>query len=199
MKIHNNLLRPENSLLLIIDVQEKLIPVITGHEEISKNISRLIRGCKVFNIPIVYTQQYTKGLGNTIDIVRKELEGIEHIEKLEISCFQNEDFITRIKEFDNIQNLVVCGIEGHVCVNQTCHDALEYGYNTHIVADAVSSRKSYDYKYALDKMKMSGILPTTVEMALFELAHKSKTQQFKEVSKIAKEFTDKDKKIGFQM
>ncbi len=199
MKKHKNLLRPENSLLIIIDVQEKLIPVIAGHEEISKNISRLIRGCKVFDIPIMYTQQYTKGLGMTIDIVRKELQGIDPIEKLEISCFQNEDFINKINEYNNIQNLIVCGIEGHVCVNQTCHDALEYGYKTHIVADAVSSRKSYDYKYALDKMMMSGVFPATVEMVLFELAHKSKTPQFKEVSKIAKEFTDKDKKIGFQM
>jgi nicotinamidase-related amidase len=196
---HKNILRQENSLLIIIDVQEKLTPTIAGYEEITKNISRLIRGCKVFNIPIIYTQQYTKGLGNTVDLIEKELTGITPIEKLEFSCFQNEEFFTKLKSFDKIKNLIICGIEAHVCVNQTCHDAIEYGYVAHVVADAVSSRKTYDFRYAMDKMQIAGILPTTVEMALFELTHQSKTPQFKEISKIAKEFTEKDKKIGFQM
>ncbi len=198
MKKHKNILRKDNTLLLMIDVQEKLMPAMAGKDEIENNISRLIRGCKVHNLPIIYTVQYPKGLGNTLESIEKELDGIDPIEKLEFSCFQNEDFLNELKKYNNIENILVCGIEGHVCVNQTCHDALEYGYKAHVVIDAVSSRKVYDYQYALDKMKMSGVLPTTVECALFELTHKSKTPEFKEISNIAKEFTQKERKMGFQ-
>lgn len=195
-----SILNPKNTLLLVIDVQEKLLPTISGHEELELNISRLIRGCKIHNVPIIYTEQYPKGLGGTTDLIKKELKEIEPIEKLEFSCFQNEEFINKIKKFDKIRNIIVAGIESHVCVLQTCLDGIqgEFRYNMHFVADAVSSRKPYDYKHAMDKMKICGVLPSTVEMALFELTHKSKTPEFKQISNIAKEFSQTGKKVGFQ-
>jgi nicotinamidase-related amidase len=197
---NKNILTSQNTLLLVIDVQKKLLPTITGKEIVEQNISRLIRGCKIHNVPIIYTEEYPKGLGETTDLIKKELEGLTPIEKLEFSCFQNEEFVNEIKKYKNLENIIVCGIESHVCVLQTCLDGLEdeFGYRMHCVADAVSSRKSYDYKYALDKMKMCGVLPTTVEIALFELTRISKTAEFKEISNIAKEFTDTGKKVGFQ-
>lgn len=193
-----NIVSVDNSLLVVIDVQEKLLPSISGHKEMSLNISRLIRGAKVHNVPILCTEQYTKGLGKTVEIIAKEMEGINSIEKMEFSCFQNENFKQKIKTFQKIKNIIICGIEAHVCVLQTCLDGLELGYNVHVVVDAVSSRKNYDFKVAMDKMMACGVLPTTVEIALFELTHKARTPEFKEISIIAKEFT-KESKIGFKI
>lgn len=197
--ISKKILKPENTLLLVIDVQEKLLPSIADNKLLVKNISRLIRGFQIHNAPVIYTEQYPKGLGKTVEPIAKELAGIEAIEKLEFSCFQNKDFLQAIKKYSDKQNIVICGIEAHVCVLQTCLDAIDegYAYNVHFVADAISSRKPYDCQYAFDKMKLCGVMPSTVEMALFELTHRSKTDEFKKISNIAKEFTN-EKTIGFK-
>ncbi|MFW5799681.1 MAG: hydrolase [Spirochaetota bacterium] len=193
---NKNIISPENSILIVIDVQEKLLPTILDHKITAENISKLIRGCKVHNVPIIYTEQYKKGLGETVEVVSKELSGIEPIEKMEFSCFQNDEFKDKLKEYKDVKNLIICGIEAHVCVLQTSLDAIEDGYNVHIVKDAISSRKAYDYNTGIEKMKMCGVFPTTVEIALFELTNTSKSPEFKEISKIVKEFTQ-EKKIGF--
>jgi nicotinamidase-related amidase len=193
-----NIISPSNSVLVVVDVQEKLLPVMMDYKIIQENIVRLIRGFKIHNVPIVYTAQYIKGLGKIVEPIKKEIAETDIvIEKIEFSCFQNDEFLSLISNLER-KNFIFCGIESHVCVLQTCLDAVELGYNAHCVFDAVSSRKQYDFAVAFEKMKMCNVMPTTVEMALFELTHQARTPEFKEISQIAKEFLKEERKMGFQ-
>ncbi|GIW22234.1 MAG: hydrolase [Candidatus Sericytochromatia bacterium] len=179
-------IKSEDSLLLIIDIQEKLFPHISNNKILLENVIKLIKGIKILKLPILITEQYTKGLGFTLDEIKQELD-LEYkpFEKMAFSCCKEDIFFQKLKDL-NKKNIVICGIETHVCVLQTCIDLLENGFNPIIVEDCVSSRKENDKKIAINRMNNEGSLITTYESILLELCVKSGTDIFKSISKIIK-------------
>ena len=184
IKRHPKILRKEDTALLIIDVQERILPVINEHERVVENTLKLIKGFKAMNLPIFYTEQYPKGLGPTASKLTNELQG-EAIQKMTFSCYDAGSLFTELVQKD-IKQVVVCGIESHVCVQQTVLDLLANGFQVDLAADAVSSRRQFDYETALHRMRSNGAEVTTTESILFELLNVCGTDEFKVVSKIVK-------------
>lgn len=175
--------------LVVIDVQEKLIPAMdqTLYRQLLQNIPLLIEGFKAFGLPVIATEQYSKGLGHTV----AELQGAtdQHcIEKLTFSCCGDNGFIEALKKTDASQ-IVVVGMETHVCVLQTVIDLLDQGYCVHLVRDAVSSRFSGDYINAISLAAAAGAVITTTETALFQLVKIAGTDAFKAVSRLVRQKT----------
>jgi nicotinamidase-related amidase len=165
------------AILLIIDVQEKLMPVIANREQLEANIVRLIRGAQILGVPILITEQYVKGLGHTVAPLRDALgDAYKPIEK---SCFSGYRELER-------KQVIVAGIETHVCVYQTVSDLLAHGYEVTLVADALSSRTIENKEIALRRMMSEGAKLSSTEMALFELTVASGTDEFRAISKLVK-------------
>ena len=179
------LLKREDTTLVVIDFQEKLMPVISGNEQLEDKSVRLIKGMKVLGAPIIVTQQYTKGLGGTIASVSEALGDFQHVEKNTFGCMENEEFVARIKESGK-KDIVVCGIEAHICVQQTVLQLLDAGYNVYLAADCVSSRNENDKIWALARMREAGAVITTYEAVLYEMLRNSKAEGFKDISAIVK-------------
>ncbi len=172
------MLNKENTVLVVIDLQEKFVPVIAEIDSVKQNIKKLVDACKVLNFSIIFTEQYSKGLGKTI------LETTnDPIEKICFDCFKENEFLERIKGF---KNLIITGIEAHVCVLQTAISAVKKGFNAYLVVDALSSRKKVDKEIALERAKQEGIKLATTEMAIFQMIEKAGTPEFKEISNIVK-------------
>jgi nicotinamidase-related amidase len=177
---HFNLLKKEHSLLVVVDVQEKFRQHIAEFEQMTKNIVRLIDACKILEIPVIATEQYPKGLGATVLEIGRALEGAHAFEKTAFSCCGSDQFIESLRIAGRNQ-IIVCGIEAHVCVNQTVHDLLAANYSVHIVEDAISSRDLNNKDVALRKMAHSGAIPSCTEMALLELVEDANAASFKAV------------------
>jgi nicotinamidase-related amidase len=182
---NKKILTREKTALLLIDIQEKILAVMNEPEQVIKNSLILIKGFKALNIPIFYTEQYPKGLGQTTPAILKELEGLSVIQKMSFSCSGVPNFFTRLVD-NNVSQVVIAGIESHVCVQQTALDLLANGFQVDIAADATSSRKDIDYKFALKRMRSLGAEITTSEAILFELLTVAGTDEFKEINKIIK-------------
>ena len=176
------MLNVKNSLFLVVDVQEKLMPVISEHEKVVSNVIKLIKFAEIVNLPVIYTEQYK--LGCTIPKIKNELSGTGPIYKKEFGCFQNDGFKEYIKKFD-LSSLIIAGVEAHVCVSQTALWALEK-YNVHVVSDAVSSRTHENRKVGLERMRDRGTVITSTEMVMFELLKKADTEEFKKALKLIK-------------
>lgn len=184
VKRNSKTLLREKTALLIIDIQKKIIDVINNKEVVIENTVKLIKGMKTLGIPVFYTEQYPKGLGPTIDEIKNEL-GYSAVEKMSFSCSgAGELFKTLIEK--NISQVVVCGVESHVCVQQTVLDLIENGFQVNVAADAVSSRRKFDYEIALERMRSNKAEITTSESILFELLNICGTNEFKEIIKIVK-------------
>ncbi len=175
----------DQTLLLIIDVQEKLVPAMSGAANLVGRLVTLIKGIHLLNIPIIYTEQYPKGLGATVPEIRDLLEKEVRCEKQSFSCCLNPDFNETLKRRKRHQ-ILIGGIETHVCVFQTCLDLLADGYAVYLVADTVASRKESDSSLALRVLENGGVNLRSVEMVLFELLQTSRHEKFKEVSKLIK-------------
>jgi nicotinamidase-related amidase len=185
VKRFNKLLIPEKTALLIIDIQERILPVISNHQRVVDNTLKLIKGFKVMSLPIYFTEQYPKGLGPTVSSLIEELGELKPFDKMSFSCSGAGDLFEEFKKKD-LSQIVVCGIESHVCVQQTVLDLIENGFQVNLAADAVSSRKEIDYNTSIERMRHHGTEVTTTESILFELLNVCGTPQFKEVSKIVK-------------
>jgi len=185
VKRFNKLLKSEQTALLIIDIQERILPVINNHQLVVDNTLKLIKGFKVLSLPIYFTEQYPKGLGPTTKPILDELGNIKPFDKMSFSCSGAGELFEELNK-KNLSQIVVCGIEAHVCVQQTVLDLIENGFQVNLAADAVSSRKEMDYKTALKRMGDHGTEITTTESILFELLNICGTPRFKEVSKIVK-------------
>ncbi len=185
VKRFSKFLKPEKTGLLIIDIQERILSVINNHQLVFDNTLKLIKGFKVLGLPIYFTEQYPKGLGPTTRSILDELGDIKPFDKMSFSCSGAGELFDEFKK-KNLLQIVVCGIEAHVCVQQTVLDLIENGFQVNLAADAVSSRKEMDYRTALDRMRQHGTEVTTTESILFELLNVCGTPQFKEVSKIVK-------------
>ncbi|MAZ36660.1 hydrolase [Salibacteraceae bacterium] len=175
----------EHTKLVVIDIQEKLFPLIDNNEQLLKKCQTLIEGIKLLSVPTIVTEQYVKGLGKTIEPIAESLGQFEPIEKMTFSCMGEPNFNLKIEEHF-IKNVLLCGIESHVCILQTAIDLLDAGHTPIVVADAVSSRNPYDKEIALQRFASEGIRVTTVESILFELCKISGTEQFKAISKLVK-------------
>jgi nicotinamidase-related amidase len=184
-KRYKKLLLPQTTALLIIDVQERILPVINNHQTVVQNTLKLIKGFKVMGLPVYCTEQYPKGLGPTIGEIKNELGDAEYFEKMSFSCFGAVDLFKKFTD-NNLSQIIVTGIETHVCVQQTVLDLLENNFQVNVSADAVSSRRETDYSIALERMRDKGAEITTTESVLFELLNVCGTVTFKQVSKIVK-------------
>lgn len=180
-----SLLTREDTAFVAIDFQEKLMPAMSGMEELEDKSVRLIKGMKALGIPTIVTQQYTKGLGGTIPSIAEALGDFEHVEKNTFGCMANEEFASKIKELGR-KDIVVCGIEAHICVQQTVLQLMEEGYNVYLPADCVSSRSENDKLWSITRMGEAGAVITTYEAVLYEILRDSKAEGFKEISAIVK-------------
>jgi nicotinamidase-related amidase len=175
----------ENTLGLVIDIQERLFPFIAENQQLTENVKRLIDGLKILEVPIIVTEQYKKGLGLTIPEISNSIGNFEPLEKMAFSCCDDEAIINAIVASGK-KNILLCGIESHICVLQTTIDLIEKGFTPIVVADCISSRNLYNKKIALKRMIKEGAIVTTYESILFELCRVAGGDQFKGISKLIK-------------
>lgn len=180
IKIHK-----EDAVLVLIDFQERLMPAMENNEELAATVVKLIKGCNIMEIPKLVTQQYTKGLGATIQDIHEALGKYCPIEKTSFSAMGEPAFAEALEKTGR-KTIILAGVESHVCVQQTALDLLEKGYNVFLAADCVSSRQGSDKKYALKRMAQAGAFLTTYEAVLFELCGGSRQPGFKEISALVK-------------
>lgn len=174
-------LEAEQSALIVIDIQEKLLPPIFQKEQLIKNAQLLIRLAGILKIPTVATTQYSKGLGNTVPELRA-LVPDSGIDKQMFSCFGSDVFCSMLKRLPGRRNtLLLCGMESHICVAQTALNALREGYLVHVASDAVSSRTEWNWKIGLERMRAAGAVISSTEMMIYELLRSSDTQAFKQM------------------
>ncbi len=177
------MLNANNSLLLVIDVQERLVEVMAGKEDLLKNLSSIIKGAKVLGMPVIYTEQNPEKLGATIIDIADLLDGAGYLSKMSFSCWDNETFRGML-EAENRSQVLVAGIESHVCVYQTARDLLLNGFEVHIIVDATASRARGNHETATNRIEREGATLTSTEMALFELVKVSGTERFREIIKL---------------
>jgi nicotinamidase-related amidase len=178
-------LTTDNTVLVAIDFQERLFPVMHAKEKLLQNVVKLIKGAKALEIPVLLTEQYPKGLGPTIPEIKELLPDVKPIEKVCFSCCDNEAFGKSLEALKRKQVLII-GIEAHICVYQTAMALARQGYQVQVVSDCVSSREPENKTVALFKMGAAGISPSTTEMALFELLKAAGGDKFKQISNIVK-------------
>ncbi len=175
----------DSTALLVVDVQEKLLPAMHDPDQVVRQVGRLIDGANVLGVPVLVTEQYRKGLGVTVPELSERLSGaICNHEKLKFSaCIEpvRDELTAR-----GIRGVIVCGIEAHVCVMQTCLDLAELGYVVGITVDATNSRRPADRDAAVDRVTQAGVVATTVESVLLELVHEAGTDRFKAILPIIK-------------
>ena len=175
----------EKSIGLIIDIQDRLFPVMDGKENLLSNCIRLIEGLQILGIPLTVTQQYTRGLGSTLNEISVLIPQFSPIEKNTFSCMDEPVFAVYLSNSGKT-NVIICGIESHVCVLQTAVDLRENGYHPIVIADCVSSRKTEEKQIALNRFLSEGIRVSTAESILFELTRTAGTAEFKAISKLVK-------------
>lgn len=176
--------KKEETAFLLVDIQEKFLPVIHEIETVINNANRLVGAASILKIPLIVTEQYPRGLGRTVDGIDLDAgQGI--IEKISFDCFGCDDFNAELGKLQ-AKSLVIFGIEAHVCVLKTALGAVARGYETHVVADAVSSRTAENKALALARMRQSGVFVVSTEMILFQLMERAGTDDFKAVSRLIK-------------
>ncbi len=180
------MLQTNNTTLVVIDVQGKLAQVMHGKEALFENLQKLIKGVQVLGLPIIWNEQLPEKLGPTIPEVAELLaHSTQPIPKSSFSCCGNPPFLAALQAGGRKQ-ILLTGIESHVCVYQTCLDLLDQGYEVQVVTDAVSSRTAENRQLGLERMQAAGATPTSTEMALFELLRAAEGPKFKEIARIVK-------------
>jgi nicotinamidase-related amidase len=175
-------LTPALCTLVVIDIQEKLLPAVLNPEALVQNSRLLIRLAIILEIPVLLTTQYVRGLGPTVPEIAELLPTVRPIDKLEFGCFGREEFRNALRELPGPRTTVLlCGMESHICVMQTALGALENGYTVHVAADAVSSRTDLNWRLGLERMESAGCVISSTEMMMYELLRRSGTAQFKEM------------------
>jgi nicotinamidase-related amidase len=171
--------------LVVVDVQEHLLPAIFEQQRVVQNTLRLIQGAAVLRVPVFATEQYRKGLGPTVPEVAAAIPGFAPMEKVAFSACGAAGFIPALKA-RKVSEAILCGIEAHVCVSQTCLDLLGRGFRVFVVADAVSSRTPENYRFGVDRMRAAGAVIVSTEMVLFELLEQAGTAEFKQILTLIK-------------
>ncbi|UCE66825.1 MAG: hydrolase [Candidatus Zixiibacteriota bacterium] len=179
------MLEIETAVLTLVDIQGKLATLMHNKEQFFQNVARLIRGARALEMPIIWNEQLPDKLGPTIPEIKGLLEGLSPLEKSSFSCCGNPDFMEKLKSAGRKQ-VLLAGMETHVCVYQTASDLLAEGYEVYLVADAVSSRTLENKLIGIQTIKDLGAKLTSVEMALFELLKVAMGDRFKKIAKIVK-------------
>lgn len=175
-------LEAEQCALIVVDMQEKLLPPIWEKERLVRNVQLLIRLAGILKIPAVVTTQYAKGLGSTVPEIASLLPDTPSIDKLMFSCFGSDVFCSLLKRLPGQRTTVLlCGIETHICVMQTALGALRDGYLVHVASDAVSSRTELNWRIGLDRMRAAGAILSSAEMIVYELLRSSGAPAFREL------------------
>jgi nicotinamidase-related amidase len=175
-------LEADRCALVVVDIQEKLLPPIFQKEQLVRNSQLLIRAAGILGIPAIASTQYAKGLGGTVPEIASLLPGTDAIDKNLFSCFGSDVFCTLLKRLPGNRNtLLLCGMESHICVMQTALAALREGYLVHVASDAVSSRTEWNWKIGLDRMRAAGAVISSTEMMIYELMRSSATPAFKQL------------------
>lgn len=183
---HPNILDIAQTALVVIDLQEAFRSAMPEFPQVVSRASMAVRGFQILNVPIIVTEQYPKGLGRTAEEILYCLpDDFEVIEKTSFSSCGASSFIEKLNDVGTKQ-VVLCGLETHICVNQTAHDLLNNGFEVHLLTDAVASRYKEDRDAGLSKMLSSGVIQASVEMSLFELMRDAKHEQFKEIQSLIK-------------
>jgi nicotinamidase-related amidase len=181
----NGLISGKGVALVVIDVQEKLFTHMAEKQKLMENLVKLIQFAGIMKIPIIVTEQYPKGLGQTITEVKKLVSYVTPVEKVEFSCFDSAKFKEALAKL-KAKTLIIVGIEAHICVTQTALDGKQSGYRICIVEDAVSSRNLNDKATAIKRMQQNGVTIVTSEMLIYEILRKAGTSEFKQTLKLVK-------------
>jgi nicotinamidase-related amidase len=175
-------LEAEQCALVVVDIQEKLLPPILRKEQLVKNSQLLMRLAGLLKIPTLMSTQYARGLGSIVPEIASLLPEAQAIDKQMFSCFGSDVFCSMLKHMPGNHNTVLlCGMESHICVLQTALDALREGYLVHVASDAVSSRTEWNWKIGLERMKAAGAVISSTETIIYELLRSSATEAFKEI------------------
>ena len=165
---------------MVVDIQERLLPAIYERERLVQNTALLIKGAVILGLPLFATEQYRKGLGTTVPEIAGAIPGFAPIEKVTFSVCGARGLVAGLKA-KKVSQVLLCGIEAHVCVLQSCLDMLEQGFQVFVAADAISSRTAENYRLGTDRMRETGATIVSTEMALFEMLEKAGTDEFKQV------------------
>jgi nicotinamidase-related amidase len=176
------IINQNNVVLLIVDFQERLFPKIENRESIIKKMSELLKVMKIFNVPIIHTEQIK--LGDTISDLSFQKDAIQ---KVTFSCIKNKVFENTLKKI-NRKNCILTGIETHICILQTALDLLSTGYSVFLPIDCIGSRNNYDHKTAIQRLVPQGVIPTTAETIIYEILKSADTKEFKQILTIIKEY-----------
>lgn len=179
------MLTTDNTVLVVIDIQDRLVRVMPDREKLLRSVVRLIRGAQVLEVPVILTEQYPAGLGPTLPEISRLLPDIKPVEKFCFNCGDEERFRQELEVLHRKQ-VLIAGIEAHICVYQTAMDLLNRGYAVQVVVDCIDSREAENKEVCLVKMNSAGVSLTTAEMALFELLKVAKGDKFKQISNIVK-------------
>jgi nicotinamidase-related amidase len=183
---HPALLDRQRAALAVIDMQEAFRLPIADFGVVASRIALMAEACRVLSLPVIVTEQYPKGLGPTAAEITPHLPaGVEPIEKLAFSACGAPEFDTRLRE-RHIEQVILCGIEAHVCVSQTAHDLLQLGYQVHLLSDAITARAPHNCEVGINKMVRSGAIASSIEMALFEMLRSAEAAEFKAIQRLVK-------------
>ncbi len=182
---HTAILTKEGTALVIVDVQEKLLPYVIDKEKVVENVQMLIKFADIMSIPIILTEHYPKGLGKTVPEVSEVLKNYAPITKVIFSCCGAKGFISRLKDL-GVSRIMIAGIESHICVEQTTLDVMHAGLDVHVIADAISSRTMENKNIGIEKMRQFNAVISSTEMAMYEIMERADTKEFKEVLKLVK-------------
>ena len=184
--MHPQILDKREAALVVVDIQEGFRNVIPDFSEIAPRASTAVSGFLALGLPVLVTEQYPQGLGPTAEEIRLALpDGYETDEKTAFSSCGASPFVDKLTEL-GVSQVVLCGLETHICVSQTAHDLIERGFQVHILCDCVTSRFEYNRLAGLQKIRRAGVIESSIEMALFELMRDAKHEQFKEIQALIK-------------
>lgn len=179
------LMNPFDTILVVIDLQERLLPVIPTEQKIVWNVGRLASGAAALGMSVIATEQYPEKLGATVSPINSALSQ-PAVAKLAFSCARCTELFDNLQE-QGIHRILLCGIETHVCVLQSAYDLMAQGFSIYLASDAVGSRYENDHQWALRRLESAGAVVTTTETALFEWCTEAGTSQFKQISQLAKQ------------
>jgi nicotinamidase-related amidase len=179
------IMQRKRTCLVVIDAQERFRKVVFEFGKMAENVKKLVESFRILNVPVIFTEQNPEKLGRTIPEISGVLGDFKPIEKLHFSCFGDRNFEKELKRL-KVKDIVLCGLESHVCVLKTALDGMKRGYNVHVVYDAVSSRKQMDRSISMCRISHAGIFLTTTESVIFQLMDRAGTDEFRKVSRIVK-------------
>ncbi|HWL11817.1 MAG TPA: hydrolase [Ureibacillus sp.] len=179
------MLTKEETVLVLIDIQGKLAEIVHDSEFVISNIAKAAEGVQILGLPVLWLEQYPKGLGPTVETIAEKLPNQKPIEKITFSAYDTPEFVEQLQATGR-KKVLLAGIETHICVYQTAAHLIQNGYEAEVLADCVSSRTSKSHEIGLQKIMQLGAKVTTVEMALFEMLQIAKGDQFKAISNIVK-------------